>query len=145
VLVTGGSGFVGKNFVKTLLNKGFKVRSFDLAPSDLEHENLECIEGNICDNELVEKIVEGIDTVFHTAAIIGLKGGNAVTKEYRDQSYSINIEGTKNLLKALRKAVAHALFTHPAIVSSLEANHSTMPQKTHLIPLASMNCIPKLK
>ncbi|MCY4045922.1 MAG: NAD-dependent epimerase/dehydratase family protein [Cellvibrionales bacterium] len=104
VLVTGGSGFVGKNFVKTLLNKGFKVRSFDLAPSDLEHENLECVEGNICDFGLVEKIVEGIDTVFHTAAIIGLKGGNAVTKEYRDQSYSINIEGTKNLLKALRKA-----------------------------------------
>lgn len=104
VLVTGGSGFVGKNFVKTLLNKGFKVRSFDLAPSDLKHENLECIEGNICDSELVEKIVEGIDTIFHTAAIIGLKGGSAVTKEYRDQSYSINIEGTKNLLKALRKA-----------------------------------------
>ena len=104
VLVTGGSGFVGKNFVKTLLDKGFKVRSFDIAPSDLEHENLEKIEGNICDPVMIDKIVEGIDTIFHTAAIIGLKGGSAVSKEYRDQSYAINVEGTKNLLTALQKA-----------------------------------------
>ncbi len=104
VLVTGGSGFVGRNFVKTLLDKGFKVRSFDLAPSDIEHENLEVIEGNICDADMIEKIVMGIDTVFHTAAIIGLKGGKSVSKEYRDLSYSINVEGTRNLLKALQRA-----------------------------------------
>lgn len=104
VLVTGGSGFVGKNFVQTLLDKGFKVKSFDLVASPLEHENLEVIEGNICDQDIVNKAVEGVDTIFHTAAIIGLKGGRAVTKEYRDQSYAINVGGTKNLLKALQAA-----------------------------------------
>lgn len=104
VLVTGGSGFVGKNFVKTLLDKGFKVKSFDIVDSDLEHENLEVIQGNICDKETVENACQGVDTVFHTAAIIGLKGGRAVTKAYRDQSYAINVEGTKGLLKALQKA-----------------------------------------
>ncbi|CAA0118938.1 3 beta-hydroxysteroid dehydrogenase/Delta 5--_4-isomerase [BD1-7 clade bacterium] len=103
-LVTGGSGFVGKNFVKTLLDKGYKVKSFDIVPSDLEHENLEIVQGNICDSALVENIVEGVNTVFHTAAIIGLKGGRAVSKEYRDQSYAINVDGTKNLLRALQKA-----------------------------------------
>ena len=104
VLVTGGSGFVGKNFVQTLLDKGLKVKSFDLVPSDLEHENLSIIEGNICDSDAVANAVKGVDTVFHTAAIIELKGGKNVTKEYRDRSYMINVEGTKGLLKALQKA-----------------------------------------
>jgi 3beta-hydroxy-delta5-steroid dehydrogenase/steroid delta-isomerase len=104
VLVTGGSGFVGGNFVRTLLSKGYKVKSFDIVPSSEEHPNLEIITGNICDKSVVEKACEGVDTVFHTAAIIGLKGGRAVSKEYRDQSYAINVEGTKNLLHALQKA-----------------------------------------
>lgn len=104
VLVTGGAGFVGGNLVQTLLDKGYKVKSFDLIPTSIEHENLEVITGNICDQALVEKACEGVDTVFHTAAIICLKGGRAVSKEYRDQSYAINVEGTKQLLKALQKA-----------------------------------------
>jgi 3beta-hydroxy-delta5-steroid dehydrogenase/steroid delta-isomerase len=104
VLVTGGSGFVGKNFVTTLLDRGLKVKSFDLVPSDIVHENLELIVGNICDQAQVEKACEGVDTVFHTAAIIALKGGRSVTKEYRDQSYSINVEGTKSLFRSLEKA-----------------------------------------
>lgn len=104
ILVTGGSGFVGKNFVKTLLDQGFEVVSFDLVKNDIDHENITCIEGDICDKTLVENICKGIDTVFHTAAIIGLKGGKSVTKAYRDQSYAINVEGTKHLLKSLQKA-----------------------------------------
>jgi 3beta-hydroxy-delta5-steroid dehydrogenase/steroid delta-isomerase len=106
VLVTGGSGFVGSNFVKTLLDRGFKVRSFDLTPSPHQHENLETVQGDICDHTLLKEVVKDIDTVFHTAAIIDLKGGRAVTREYRDRSYSINVEGTKNLLKTARDAGA---------------------------------------
>lgn len=104
VLVTGGAGFVGGNLVKTLLDRGFKVKSFDIVPCQITHDNLEIITGNICDTALVENACQGVETIFHTAAIIGLKGGRAVTKEYRDQSYAINVEGTKNLLRALQKA-----------------------------------------
>lgn len=105
VLVTGGSGFVGCNFVKTLLKRGYSVRSMDIAPSPLPPQaGLEIVQGNICDQALVTKAVEGIDTIFHTAAIIELKGGSAVTREYRDRSYAINVEGTKNLLHAAQDA-----------------------------------------
>lgn len=104
VLVTGGSGFVGTNFVKTLLEKGLEVRSFDLAPSTLSDDKLEVIEGDIRDKELIAKAVEGVDTIFHTAAVIELKGGNAVSDEYREFSYSINVEATKNLLLAAQQA-----------------------------------------
>jgi 3beta-hydroxy-delta5-steroid dehydrogenase/steroid delta-isomerase len=44
--------------------------------------------------------VDGIDTVFHTAAIIELMGGASVTDEYRKRSFAINVGGTENLVHA---------------------------------------------
>src|SRR6201993_3336001 len=82
VLVTGGSGFVGANLVTTLLDRGYQVRSFDRAPSPLPpHPRLEVLQGDITDAAVCAKAVEGIDTVFHTAAIIDLMGGASVTDE----------------------------------------------------------------
>lgn len=100
VLITGSSGFVGANFVKTLLDRGYKVRAFDITPCPHQHENLDVVVGNICDKALVAQATKGIDTLFHIAAIIELKGGRAVTQEYRDRSYAVNVGGTQNLLQA---------------------------------------------
>jgi len=100
VLITGASGFVGANFVRTLLDRGYRVRAFDITPCPVSHPNLEVVTGNICDKNLVSQACIGIDTIFHVAAIIDLKGGSAVTKEYRDRSYSVNVGGTQNLLAA---------------------------------------------
>ncbi|MCV7354740.1 3-beta-hydroxysteroid dehydrogenase [Mycolicibacterium fluoranthenivorans] len=101
VLVTGGSGFVGANLVTTLLERGHEVRSFDRAPSPLpDHPNLQTVVGDITNTDDVAKAVAGIDTVMHTAAIIDLMGGASVTEEYRQRSFSVNVEGTKNLVRA---------------------------------------------
>ncbi|OBI84688.1 NAD-dependent epimerase/dehydratase family protein [Mycobacterium sp. E740] len=105
VLVTGGSGFVGANLVTELLERGHHVRSFDRAPSPLPaHPALEVLEGDICDAETVEAAVADVDTVFHTAAIIDLTGGRAVSKESRKRSFAINVTGTENLVRAAREA-----------------------------------------
>jgi 3beta-hydroxy-delta5-steroid dehydrogenase/steroid delta-isomerase len=107
VLVTGGSGFVGTNLVTTLLDRGHQVRSFDRAPSPLpQHPKLEVLQGDITDAAVCATAVDGIDTVFHTAAIIELMGGASVTDEYRKRSYAVNVDGTKNLVRAARKAGA---------------------------------------
>ncbi|OUR92013.1 steroid delta-isomerase [Gammaproteobacteria bacterium 42_54_T18] len=98
VLVTGGAGFVGQNFVKTLLDRGYKVRSLDLVETPIKHKNLKVLKGDIRDAVLIRKAVKGIDTIFHTAAVIEMKGGPAATKKYRDFSYSINVEATKQLV-----------------------------------------------
>lgn len=101
VLVTGGSGFVGCNFVRTLLEKGYRVRSFDLVASPLPAQpNLEVIQGNICDYDTVLAACAGIDTVFHTAALIDLNGGKAATEEYRQRSFAVNVGGTENIIRA---------------------------------------------
>jgi 3beta-hydroxy-Delta5-steroid dehydrogenase / steroid Delta-isomerase len=101
VLVTGGSGFVGANLVTTLLDRGHRVRSCDRAPSPLpEHPQLEVLQGDITDTAVCAAAVDGIDTVFHTAAIIELMGGAAVTDEYRQRSFAVNVGGTENLVHA---------------------------------------------
>ncbi|MFN3004402.1 3-beta-hydroxysteroid dehydrogenase [Mycolicibacterium wolinskyi] len=105
VLVTGGSGFVGANLVTELLDRGHAVRSFDRAPSPLpDHAGLEVVTGDICDPDTVAAAVEGIDTVFHTAAIIDLMGGASVTEEYRQRSFAVNVGGTENLVHAAQQA-----------------------------------------
>lgn len=105
VLVTGGSGFVGANLVKTLLDHGHHVRSFDRAPSPLpQHPQLDVLQGDITDKAVCEAAVDGIDTIIHTAAIIELMGGASVTEEYRQRSFSVNVGGTQNLVETGQKA-----------------------------------------
>jgi 3beta-hydroxy-delta5-steroid dehydrogenase/steroid delta-isomerase len=105
VLVTGGSGFVGANLVTALLDRGHQVRSFDRAPSPLPAQaGLEAIEGDICDPGTVAAAVDGIDTVFHTAALIELLGGASATDEYRQRSFAVNVGGTENLVRAAQAA-----------------------------------------
>jgi 3beta-hydroxy-delta5-steroid dehydrogenase/steroid delta-isomerase len=105
VLVTGGSGFVGCNLVATLLDRGYWVRSFDRARSPLEaHPRLETVVGDITDADSVAAAVDGVDTIFHTAALIELMGGKSVTDEYRQRSFAVNVDGTKNLVHAAQKA-----------------------------------------
>ncbi|KJX74859.1 NAD-dependent epimerase/dehydratase family protein [Mycobacterium lepromatosis] len=104
VLVTGGSGFVGANLVTTLLDRGYQVRSFDRAPLPLPHHpQLEVLQGDITNAKICTAAMDSIDTVFHTAAIIELMGGASVTDEYRQRSYTVNVGGTENLVRAGQK------------------------------------------
>lgn len=101
ILVTGGSGFVGANLVTTLLERGYRVRSFDRVPSPLpQHPQLEVLQGDITDTADCAAAVDGVDTVFHTAAIIDLMGGASVTDAYRQRSFAVNVGGTENLVHA---------------------------------------------
>ena len=105
VLVTGGSGFVGANLVTELLDRGHRVRSFDRAPSPLPaHPGLETVIGEITDQDDVAGAVQGIDTIFHTAAVIGLMGGGSVSDEYRRRSFAVNVGGTEKLVHAAKAA-----------------------------------------
>lgn len=100
-LVTGAAGFVGSHLVKALLQSGLRVRALVRnSPLALEHDKLECFSGDIQNAEQMLQACEGIDTVFHTAAMIATLGGSAVTRVYRDQAYAINVTGTANVIRA---------------------------------------------
>src|SRR3990172_4160046 len=113
VLITGGAGFIGSNFVHYLLQAELDVRIVNLDAltyaGSLENlnelpdpERHTFVEGNICDQALVEDLVERyqIDTVVHFAA------ETHVDRSILDPQPFIrtNIVGTFTLLDAVRKA-----------------------------------------
>ncbi|MCJ1283114.1 hypothetical protein MMC26_002441 [Xylographa opegraphella] len=75
VLITGGAGFIGSNLVDRLLQLGYKVRIFDnlytgfLRNVPIDHENVEFFLGDILDKDAISAALEGIDFVYHLAAM----------------------------------------------------------------------------
>jgi nucleoside-diphosphate-sugar epimerase len=90
-LITGGAGFLGINLVRYLLARGHAVTSFDMADFDYpERGQITEIKGDIRNRPAVDKAMQGIDIVIHTAAALPL---------YTEADiYSTDIDGTKNVI-----------------------------------------------
>lgn len=87
--------------MRALLDRGLRVRSFDVVPSRIEDPRLEVRTGDVARYADVRAACEGIDTVFHTAAIIDLRG--LVSDADRRKSFAVNVEGTRNAIRAARE------------------------------------------
>ncbi len=110
-LVTGAGGFIGSHLVEALVRSGTRVRAFvhynsggrrgqlDDLPDDIVAA-VEVIAGDVSDPGCLQAAVQGCDTVFHLAALIG------IPYSYRaPQSYvTTNVNGTLAVLEACRGA-----------------------------------------
>src|SRR5437879_925996 len=95
ILVTGGSGLLGRELISQLLNKGYKVKAlYKNTALNFQHENLTTVQCDILDPAGLEEAMKGITHVYHCAGIVSF---NPKTKE---QMYKINIEGTANVVNA---------------------------------------------
>lgn len=105
-LVTGGAGFIGSHIVDALAAGGDSVRVFDnLSTGKKEHleksgGKIEFILGDLRDEQAVQKAVQGVDYVFHIAALRAVLRSVDNPKETND----VNITGTLNVLIAARDA-----------------------------------------
>lgn len=109
VLVTGADGFIGSHLVESLMDEGAEVRAFtyynsfntwgwlDTFPAE-KLEKIEIFSGDIRDPNGVRKSMEGIDVVFHLAALIAIPFSYHSPDSYVDT----NIKGTLNVLQAAR-------------------------------------------
>ncbi len=109
VLVTGADGFIGSHLIESLLDEGCQIRAFvfynsfnnwgwlDSIPRD-KLERIEVFTGDIRDPYGVRKAVEGIDMVFHLAALISIPFSYYSPDSYIDT----NIKGTLNILQAAK-------------------------------------------
>jgi nucleoside-diphosphate-sugar epimerase len=91
-LITGGSGFLGINLIRFLLEKGHKVTSYDIAPFHYKDvkDQVHVITGDVRDKQSLQKAYENIDIVIHGAAALPL---------YPEQEIlSTTIQGTQNIL-----------------------------------------------
>ncbi len=105
-LVTGGAGFIGSFLVDELIRRGNTVRIYDnlepqVHPGGKTPEYLnpgaEFIQADIRDYESLKKAVQGIDVIFHQAAMVGVGQSQYQVKRYVD----VNIGGTANVLDIL--------------------------------------------
>lgn len=106
VLVTGGSGFLGINLIRNLMDHGIEdIVSLDVAEFDYpEKDRVTVVTGDIRDKDVVRGAMEGVDWVVHTAAALPL-----YTKE---EILSIDIDGTRNLLEAAHAGGGVDRFVH---------------------------------
>ncbi len=132
-LVTGGAGFIGSSIAEALLAKGERVRILDDFSSgrrsNLEGlKGAELFEGSILDAELVAKAMDGVEVVFHEAAI-----PSVVRSVERPQpSMLTNVQGTTVVLDVARaKGVRRLVF---AASSSAYGDTPTLPKIETMTP-----------
>ena len=105
-LVTGGAGFIGSHIVDALLNRGDSVRVLDNLNSGIgqerltDRDRLEFIQGDLLDSEVVSRAVEGIDVVFHQAALASVP----YSLENPLATHRVCATGTLQLLESARAA-----------------------------------------
>ena len=102
-LITGSSGHVGSNLIRKLSKLDYKIRCIDFDGDHRAYEgfDVEIIKGDITNKESLGPIFEGVDVVFHTAALINLD------RRFRKAIETVNIEGTRNVCEvALDKGVS---------------------------------------
>ena len=104
VLITGGAGFIGSHLAEDLLAHNSEVIVLDNLSTgryeNIEHllknRNLEFVEGDILDINLVDKLVEKVDSIFHLAAAVGV---DLIVKKPLE-SLTTNIKGSEIVLDA---------------------------------------------
>ncbi len=94
-LITGGAGFLGINLVRYLLTRGNRVVSLDIADFDYpEKSQITEIKGDIRDRAAVDRAMQGVHIVVHTAAALPLYSEADI--------FSTDIDGTRNILESAK-------------------------------------------
>jgi len=96
ILVTGGSGLLGKVLIETLLSQGKAVKAIynKTALANFNNPLLQQVQCDILDVIRLEEVMEGVAYVYHCAGLVSFY------KKDVEQLYKINVEGTANIVDA---------------------------------------------
>lgn len=126
--VTGASGFIGRELVKFLKNKGFKVRVL-INKTDL-NMNVEKFYGSIHESNILKKFLDGVDILFHLAAALG----NRIISD--DEFNYINRDGTESVLRiASKMGVKRVVYFSSAGVYGKSSGIVSLKETANLNPI----------
>ena len=134
-LVTGGAGFIGSHLVERLLGDGASVRVVDnLATGSLRNlapwrDRIEFVEADLATPGVADRVVEGVDVVFHLAAL------GSVPRSLAEPlaTHEANVNATVLLLEAARRAgVRRVVFSSS---SSVYGDTPVLPKREAVEPL----------
>jgi len=132
VLITGAGGFIGSHLVDSQLELGYNVRAVDLHLDLLKHQAahpcLEAIRGDITERHTVQKLVEGVDVVYHLASA-------HLDVSLSDEHYQhVNVSATLSLLEAAEQAGVKR-FVHCSTVGVIgDVEHPPADETTECRP-----------
>ena len=126
VVVTGGYGFIGSHLVSALLDRGDVVTVFDFAKNTRDtsidfdnHPNFRFVQGDVTDlAALGQALTPGVDTVFHLAAVVGVK--NYLNDPLR--VLDVNVIGTRNVLELSHRHGSRVVFASTSEVFGKNPN-----------------------
>lgn len=132
-MVTGAAGFIGPHVITRLLDDGFDVAAFDVAPVAID--GVRTITGDLLDAPAVDKAVSDVDVVCHIGAIgdVYLAGNEPAL------AAAVNVTGTANICQAAAKAGARVVYASTWEVygepqyQPLDEDHPTNPDHPYNI------------
>jgi len=123
ILVTGANGFLGSFICRKLIeeNQPFVALKRKESDTSLLHDiedKITFIESDILDFETLDKTIESVDTIIHSAAIVSFHSPD------KEKMFSVNVEGTKNLINL---SIKHKIkqFIHVSSVAALGRNKAS--------------------
>ncbi len=111
VLVTGATGFVGRNLIEYLLAQGLEVRILVRDKSKISNSKVEMFEGDVTNPESLVPATRDIDSVFHLAGVVGY------SKAMRAEMERVNVQGTQNVISAMTKNNVKKLLHFSSVVA----------------------------
>jgi len=117
ILITGGSGFIGTNYVDYALSKGAELINVDIKPPAKKSHQIYYRECDIMDYDRLEKIIQ----YFKPTHVVHLAAKTGVHSITDLKEFAPNMEGVKNLVNAVQSinTVEHIVFTSTLLVCKM--------------------------
>lgn len=133
VLITGIAGFIGSAIAHECASRGYEIRGIDnLTTGSIDNiadiEEIEFYRGSLTNRRLLRKACDGVDIVFHQAALASVAG----SIEDPASSHVTNLDGTLNLLlEAQKQGVKRVVY---ASSSAVYGDSAALPKSERMLP-----------
>lgn len=134
VYVTGGTGFIGANLIRLLLQKGYQIKALVRPQSRLDNLrglDIEILRGSLNDTNLASQM-QDCQILFHLAAHYSL------WQRDRDQLYQSNVLGTRNILAAARQAGIERTVYTSSVAAIGVGKPGEIVDETHQTPVQKL-------
>lgn len=126
ILVTGGTGLLGRSVIQILKKKDYKVTAIDLFKREIK--GVEVIQGDFANKHLMHELLKDTDAVIHLAAMLGVDD----CRLHPDQVIKVNYENTKTFIdECIEHKVKRFIFTSS---SEIYGNSKIIPYREDSFP-----------